>query len=148
MIEYPVSATVVICAKNLILRLMMVRSGNKAMQHVASWHSYLMRTAFAISAANSRQYSQGDIHRHRAVLSKGVRSCTNKWSSSEREKVPCWIWYKEELIGVNMSSRRQPWLQWPWDCGVEDPKRREQCEKQDRSPGFQDSKMQPLQRSA
>lgn len=45
-IEYPVSAIVVICAKILILRVMLVQPGNKAMQHVASWHSYLVRTAF------------------------------------------------------------------------------------------------------
>lgn len=61
MIEYPVSAIVIICAKSLILRVLLVQSGNKAMQHVASWHSYLVRTAFTASAANSKQCSQGDI---------------------------------------------------------------------------------------
>ena len=71
-VEYPVSAIVVICVKSLILRVMLVQSGNKVMQHVASWHLYLVRTAFAVSDANSKQCSQGDIHRHGAVLSKGM----------------------------------------------------------------------------
>lgn len=72
MLEYLVSAIVVICAKNLILGVMLVQSGNKMMQHVASWHLYLVRITFTVSAANSKQCSQGDIHWHRAILSKGM----------------------------------------------------------------------------
>lgn len=123
------------------LGVMLVQSGNKVKQHVASWHSCLLRTAFTVSAANSKQCSQGDFHQRGTVLSKDTmlyKQVIKEWTR-KGSLLNLILWTRKNWLvtwGLEAALAAVTMALWSWR-----PKRKELAKKQDHSPGFQESKI-------
>lgn len=122
---------------------MLVQSGNKVMQHVASWHLYLVRTAFTQCCKLKTMFSG----RYPSTQSS-IKPRYEPVQTSDRgvNKERCFVgpdtMSKEELVGDSLGCSGHEIVE------LKNLRGGSGSEKQDYSSGLQESKMQPLQRFA